>query len=372
VGLRQGSPGSVYLGHPSRPIGDLRVDARGTNQTLRPTRLWMSSGRSADSTSLLANRLTDPLADFIPGGLVGLELNPDTNQANPARTFTIVANDATTIMTDPADGDMLLVATNGRPYVARLAVTRFSLLGGAIAEVVDADQNLPDRQGILAADVVEIRGSSVLTHPVSSLTNIYGLDLRITDQLVLDATSRIDVSGRGYRGSGSGGNPESTGRTFGNLAGSTHRVGGSHGGTGGLGDAGGSPAPIYGNPDAPATLGGGGGSDSGPGGDGGGRVFLSMRRAILDGSILADGGLGSRYGGGGAGGGIDIVTDEWTGIGVIRAKGGNGGGQSGGGGGGRIALKYRQQTVPEVNLTAPGGTGVNAGAPGSVSLQVLP
>ncbi len=372
VGLRQGSPGTVYLGHPNRPLGDLRVDARGTNQTTQPTRLWMSSGRDSTTTTLLANRLTDPLADFIPGGLVGLELNPDTNQSSPARTFTIVANDATTITTDPADGDMRTVAANGRPYAARFAVTRFSLLGGAIAEFVDADQNLPDRQGILAAGICEILGSSVLTHPVSSLTNIHGLYIRLTDQLVLDATSRIDVSARGYRGAHSGGNSADTGRTLGNAAGSTRRVGGSHGGTGGLGDVGGTPAPIHGDPDAPVTQGGGGGSDSGPAGDGGGRVFISTLRALLNGSILADGGSGSRYGGGGAGGGIQIVTDDWAGAGIIRAKGGNGAGQSGGGGGGRIALQYRRQTLPVGTLSTPGGTGVNPGEEGSVSRQVLP
>jgi hypothetical protein len=63
---RQGSPGTVFVGDPSRPLGDLRVDARGTNFTAQPTRLWMSSGRAANTTTLLPNRLTDPLARFRP------------------------------------------------------------------------------------------------------------------------------------------------------------------------------------------------------------------------------------------------------------------------------------------------------------------
>ncbi|MGE3309368.1 MAG: hypothetical protein AB7O66_05300 [Limisphaerales bacterium] len=371
-GLRQGSAGTVYLGHPSRPLGDLRVDARGTNFSAQPTRLWMSSGRNANTTTLLANLLTDPAADFVPGALVGLELNPDTAQSSPARTFTIIANDATTISTDPADGDMRTVAGDGKPYAARFAVSRFSLVGGAIAEFVDADQNRPDRQGILSADTLEIANSSVLTHPPASTTTVYGLDVRLTDQLVLDATSRIDVSGRGYRGAGSSDNPLGTGRTLDNAAGSPRRVGGSHGGTGGLGDVGGAPATAYGDADSPATLGGGGGSDSGPAGDGGGRVSIATVRAQVAGSILASGGGGTRYGGGGAGGAILIVTDEWSGAGIVRADGGNGGAQSGGGGGGRIALKYKTQTLPEPTLSAPGGTGVNAGTDGTVRRQVIP
>lgn len=329
----------------------------------------MSAGRAAGSTTLLPNQLNDPLANFIPNALIGLELNPDTTQS---RTFTIIANDATTITTDPADGSLRAAAADGRPYAARFAVDRFSVIDGATVEIVDADQTRSDRRGVVSAGTFEILGTSVLTHPASTLTNVYGLDLNVTETFTLDATSRLDVSARGYRGARSGDNSESSGRTLDNAPGSTRRFGGSHGGTGGAGDAGGTPAPTYGDPTAPVALGGGGGSDSGPAGDGGGRVFISATRARIDGSILADGGNGSRFGGGGAGGSIRLICDERSGTGILRARGGNGASQSGGGGGGRIAVTYRRETLPAGELSAPGGTGVNAGRDGTVVRQVNP
>jgi len=369
VGYRQGSPGTVFFTQPGRLQGDLRVDARGTNQPSQPTRLWMNSGRAATTTTLQANRLTDPLANFVSGALVGLELNPDTNQS---KTFTIVANDATTMTTDPADGDIRSASVSGRPYAAHLKVNRFSMLDGAIVELVDADRNRSDRQGYITASVCELLGASLLTHPASTVTSVYGLNLSVTETLIVDATSRIDVSTRGYRGASSGDNTSNTGRTLDNEPGSTRRFGGSHGGIGGAGDIGGSPAPAYGDPTVPATLGGGGGSDLGPAGDGGGRVAIITSRAQIDGSILADGGPGSRYGGGGAGGSIRLVSDDRSGAGILQAQGGRGDTQSGGGGGGRIAVRYRRVTLPGGQESVAGGAGLNPGVDGTVVRQVMP
>ncbi|XP_072955442.1 uncharacterized protein [Typha angustifolia] len=111
------------------------------------------------------------------------------------------------------------------------------------------------------------------------------------------------------------------------------------------------------------------------GGDGGGCVMIKANNSFhIDGSVLAEGGIGGLKGGGGSGGSIIIHALKLTGNGTISAAGGGG---WGGGGGGRISLDcYSIQQ--DVKITVHGGTSVgcpeNAGAAGTVydiSLQTL-
>nr|CAD1844992.1 unnamed protein product [Ananas comosus var. bracteatus] len=112
------------------------------------------------------------------------------------------------------------------------------------------------------------------------------------------------------------------------------------------------------------------------GGDGGGRVMLKVDKSMLiDGSILAEGGVGGLNGGGGSGGSIIIHAFKLTGNGTISAAGGNG---WGGGGGGRISVDcYSIQQDVTITVHAGGesfGCPDNGGAAGTVydrSLQTL-
>ena len=45
---------------------------------------------------------------------------------------------------------------------------------------------------------LQVLGGAVLTQPATTSSEINSLQLTVTSNLVLDATSRIDVSGRGY------------------------------------------------------------------------------------------------------------------------------------------------------------------------------
>ena len=58
-----------------------------------------------------------------------------------------------------------------------------------------------------------------------------------TGLLDIDATSRIDVTGRGYLGGRTAENAANEGRTLGNVAGSSERNGGSYGGLGAVGNS---------------------------------------------------------------------------------------------------------------------------------------
>lgn len=362
----QGTPGTVFVRGPVNALGDLRIDARATNSPGRATPVF--TARGGFSSTLTASQLTDAAARFVPGTLVGLELNP--NQAQ-SKTFTILANDATTITLDAADGDARTVAAAGDAYAVNWAVDRLVIRDGARVEFLDADRARVDRSGRMSAANLDLLGGAQLAHPATTLTNLFGLDLNVSGSVTVDATSSIDVSDLGYLGGLRVENAGSiAGRTLGQALGSTARNGGSYAGWGALGDLAASEPtvnPLYGDPRNPADLGSGGGSDAGPAGSGGGRLRLQSGELQLDGRILADGGAGSRYAGGGSGGSLLIRANTLRGGGAISAKGGPGGSQSGGGGGGRIAVLYgiASGTVTD-HLEATGGVGLRTGGPGTV------
>ncbi|CAB1058049.1 hypothetical protein formerly called flagellar hook-length control protein FliK, partial [Olavius sp. associated proteobacterium Delta 1] len=202
-----------------------------------------------------------------------------------------------------------------------------------------------------------------LTHSGATTESISRLELEI-ETLVIDESSAIDVSGKGYLGgrrSGLG----NCGRTLGNVSGSCVNSGGSYGGLGGesgdyqIGETYGD----YRNPDHLGSGGGGyydyyAGGDQ-PGGYGGGLVRIKASSITLLGSIKADGG-GSGRRGAGSGGGIWIETGSLEGTGTISASGGIGSssGSSTGGGGGRVAVYYGDISgFDTANIVAYGGTG---------------
>ncbi len=358
----EGTPGTLYLAGSGHGTPELVIHA-GSRSPTRPTVLWSLAGREA--TALASNRLTDTNALWVPGALVGLELNPNTAQN---RTFTIVANDATSILTDPADGDLRTVASGASPYAARLSVDRVFVRDQALLEIVDANRARPDRSGSLRASSVILARRAVVTHPAATLERVFGLDLAVSGLLTVDDSSRFDVSDRGYLGGLRAENgANQSGRTLGQAFGSTRRNGGGHGGSGALGNSAGTVNPTYGDPANPAELGSGGGSDSGPAGSGGGRLRLQAGEIVLDGRLLANGGDGARYAGGGSGGSLVLDTAFFHGKGIVSAAGGNSGLESGGGGGGRISIRT-SRTADSIldRVSVSGGVGgTRAGEPGT-------
>jgi hypothetical protein len=93
---------------------------------------------------------------------------------------------------------------------------------------------------------------------------------------------------------------------------------------------------------------------------------------LLYGTIRAVGGNGSGgcnnwVQGGGAGGSILINASAISGTGSVISNGGNGGrSDQGGGGGGRIAIYTCDQQLPLSNFRVNGGSGFQAGQPGTI------
>ena len=93
----------------------------------------------------------------------------------------------------------------------------------------------------------------------------------------------------------------------------------------------------------------------------------------LDGSIVADGGVGEANAGGGSGGGIRIDVGTLQGTGTIIANGGNGGGRASGavpsgGGGGRVAIFFQDATGFDLSNASATGGGPD-GQDGTVHLE---
>jgi len=223
---------------------------------------------------------------------------------------------------------------------------------------------------------VTLSNGSTLSHKGATTFAVYKLDLTAAS-LTIDATSKIDVTGKGYLGGGQGGNTTDTGMTLGNTTsgGSGYYSGGSYGGLGGSSRWGYPVNVSYGSMQQPGELGSGGGGTAS--GNGGGLIKLTVGSLLVNGSIIADGTtVGSRAGG--SGGGILINAGSITGTGLVSARGGSatdGSNYYGAGGGGRIAIYYGTNTLPTANVTATGGksgTGSNTafnGGPGTIYLK---
>ncbi len=249
--------------------------------------------------------------------------------------------------TTPGEWTQLGVASNGT-----LAFDNLVLSGPGVMAV--ASQGLP-----ISAQSLSLLNGAVLTHPAATPLQAYSLQL-VVSNLVINAASRINVSGRGYL-------PDYTvNNTYdGDEIGYS---GGSYGGLGGFNGA--ASNPVYGDYRSPNEPGSGGGDAlEGGGGAGGGLVQITATNAQVDGKILADGQTLSQCGAG-SGGGILLNVGALSGQGQISADGGAPNGWNGtAGGGGRVAIYYGTATGFDLldDVTAHSGGG--AAAVGTVYLE---
>lgn len=258
----------------------------------------------------------------------------------------------------------IMPGTNDDAVIAAAFAASTINIGAGSREVRQIDSHAPlVLQGAtlstthIVAPSLSLTGGSVLATFVATTTAVSKLELEISGTLLVEASSKIDVSEKGYL----------TGRTTGNttVGGATGRSGGSYGGLGGK-VVDGAPNAAYGDYADPDDWGSGGGGTRG--GAGGGLVRITAGKMQLDGQLLADG-LRSDDGGGGSGGGVYVEVTTLAGSGAIRARGGQGSGETGGGGG-RVAVYAQDFNAFNLDaITAPGGLVVTApGAAGTVHI----
>ncbi|MCP5525823.1 MAG: hypothetical protein H7A47_03335 [Verrucomicrobiales bacterium] len=154
--------------------------------------------------------------------------------------------------------------------------------------------------GCLNFASLELRNGAMLTHAAGDTA---GLCVNVLGDAVVEAGSRIDVSGRGYAAGTGPGTPGAAVR---------FNSGGSYGGVGGVGRETSVLAPINGSITEPTDLGSGGGqqvigADVRLGGPGGGAVRLTVGGVLLVEGVLAADGQSPGFGGGGSGESLDCV-----------------------------------------------------------------
>jgi hypothetical protein len=239
--------------------------------------------------------------------------------------------------------------------------------------VVTADANLT------VTGTLTVQGGGVITHSPRELSGV----VIHAGTLDVQASGTIDVTDKGLRGGSNGSAFGTSGEAFDPVSGAIIEgaktdsfavvpAGGSYGGRG-VADPATTTNNPYGVVEDPSQLGSGGASyHTFPGGNGGGLVRITAGNVNVDGTILADGGIGNGDAAG-SGGSIRIDTGTLTGSGTITARGGNVNNKTGCASGGRIAIYFDTMTLPQANLLVPGGVypvqaGFNAG-PGTVFLK---
>jgi len=208
-------------------------------------------------------------------------------------------------------------------------------------------------------------------------------DITVNGNLTINSGGQINVNGMGYHGGD--GVTYLNGEGPGGGTAASNAGGAGYGGVGGTGraspsDAVGYGGMSYGSMFSPAQLGSGGGVGSGRalGGAGGGKIKLVVAGALANnGTISANGSVGSHSdangGGGGSGGSVYIIADQFSGTGIITANGGNGDtfSSAGGGAGGRIAVYYKNSYFSGQTYTNPGTGGNPLPQAGTIMLPAV-
>jgi hypothetical protein len=191
---------------------------------------------------------------------------------------------------------------------------------------------------------LQVISSGILTHTAAASGQPNNqVNLTIAHDVLVDATSRIDVSVKGYNAAYPGPGVAPTipnyyagGAGYGGLGGSAY-----HGTTLGYGGT------TYGSLTQPVDWGSAGGTGEGQAGTAGGGAMLLTVNGILtvNGAISANGistSVFGYYGGAGSGGSVWLTAGTLQGTGTISANGGSTSidDDGGGGGGGRIAIYY--------------------------------
>ena len=249
-----------------------------------------------------------------------------------------------------ADGDLLVAGAGAVVGAASYqGVYRFDgveLRNGADAWIRDPVEGMDIE---VQAGSSQLPASFVITNLTirsgATVTVAEGRSMRgtISDTLLIEAGGRLDLSGRGFPGSGSSGS--ANGGAPAGVTASTADAGGSHGGLGTRWDAG-SAGESFDSVYLPSLSGGGGARDqdgSADGRAGGGVIELDVGQVILEGEILSRGLGDSSRRAAGAGGTVLITADSISGAGLIDASGGSTqpcctSQRTGSGGGGRVAL----------------------------------
>lgn len=334
-----------------------------------------AAGSSYPNLTFNNNNLNPETAAYLPAGSYDLQ---DLTILGYAR-FNLI--DSTTITVHNSFAPTASFYLENTSSTGTISYPTLDVTTTGTAKIFNGSSKWPIRDITISSGTLSMNGEynvrnvvvatgAILTHEANSTTQAYDLQLHISDDLTLNGTGKIDVSGKGYANDSGPGAGE-TGLAHNGGA------GGGHGGAGGNGNTGKLGGSAYDSQTNPTLIGSGGGTGvSKVGGLGGGAAILEVGDTTTinsSASILANATAGSSNGtdqssGGGAGGTVNLSTRVLTGSGSITANGGSGGNGStaegGGGAGGRI-LVFSDSGTYSGSVTANGATGPDTGGEGS-------
>ncbi len=212
--------------------------------------------------------------------------------------------------------------------------------------------------GINSMSILDVNATNIIINGSSSIAGVHLVNVTATN-VSLSTTSTISTDTNGFPGGSSG-----SGNGSGPGGGLADGGGGGHGGRGGGGNGG----SFYDSSMNPILFGSGGGGATVGGGAGGGAILIrSAAYVSINGTLTSSAAGGSSTGtgtggggGGGSGGTINILTNVFEGVGVLRASGADGGvgspaGTGEGGSGGRIFVRFNSSTFNITQASVTGG-----------------
>jgi hypothetical protein len=357
-------------------------------------RVWAKDDQAITGVKFNVPGIADPVVATAAGNDVySAQVTVTTPAAGNAFTVTALVSDADPAHTQTIAIPITLVKIDtvfGPNFTQAITTANDPLLNKNVL-VQGPDTHLVMHVPFTFRNLIVVDGGSVET--LSSTTSTERkLDVTVTDTLYVDATSSINVSGRGYLG-GWAANPDSSGtrnddsrgRTVGNTnsGGPTTGASASYAGTGA--EYGGTTNRVYGSISAPFTLGtGGAGAPTccSAGGAGGGAAMITggsgssaLGRIIVAGTVVADGNPGQSAGSGGS----IRIAGKLVSLGRNARVTANGADENGAGnasrgsGGGRVSVTASEQldvddALPQLqarggrNLSGEGNTFLDGGA----------
>jgi hypothetical protein len=256
----------------------------------------------------------------------------------------------------PVSGSTAQVTVNGR-----LMVSGDLLLSSGASVIVNGEIQGATNAIVNAATLVsddlalsgnlQLLGGGVLSVPPATVTpkRVYGMQLVVDGTVTIDATSRIDVNGRGYPADSWSG-PDFMQTLYGCHAGIRSNLG--------------STDCTYGRYERARFAGSAGTQAGSCPARGGGFAEIHASSLVLNGTITANGEKGYHTTGGGAGGGIHVEVGTLSGTGSFQVRGENyyGGGNQNAGGG-RISVYYdTANTFTGSYATGSNNNGASAGS----------
>ncbi len=295
--------------------------------------VWLDVASLAGTGKISADGGASPASGGGGGGRVVFQRSTEgfTGTVSARGGAGLMAGGAGTIFTGAPDGQVAWVLIDNAGVSGAITRIDSNCIGRRLSVSGSATAALDTA---LTLNSLHVAATGRLTPTVTTSS----VALNVMGDATVDAGGRISVDGKGSLselGSGRGNYYTSNGVTYGTGAG--------HGGFGG-GFAVMPGGTVYGQLNAPNSLGSGGGRGAilgtiTPGGSGGGVVTMNVTGALtVNGSITADGDPGPYPAGGGSGGSICINAGTLAGAGLLSANGGAASTSSGGGGGGRVAV----------------------------------